>query len=78
MAGQVEIVKKIETISPALLNPSAYNPRTISAGEFAKLRRSLREFGFVEPVVVNNGNKIIGGHQRVRAPRSSRNSLLSS
>ncbi|KKL75316.1 hypothetical protein LCGC14_2056100 [marine sediment metagenome] len=67
MADQVGIVKKIETIAPGLLNPSAYNPRTISPQEFAKLRRSLREFGFVEPVVVNNGNKIIGGHQRVRA-----------
>ncbi len=67
MADQVGIVKKIETIAPGLLSPSAYNPRTISPQEFAKLRRSLREFGFVEPVVVNNGNKIIGGHQRVRA-----------
>ena len=67
MAGQVGIVKKIETIAPGLLNPSVYNPRTISPQEFAKLRRSLREFGFVEPVVVNNGNKIVGGHQRVRA-----------
>lgn len=49
------------------LNPAAYNPRFISETEMAKLKKSILEFGFVEPVVVNADNTIIGGHQRVKA-----------
>lgn len=49
---------------------AAYNPRTISRHEFESLQRSIDEFGFVEPVVVNRRNYVIvGGHQRVRAAR---------
>lgn len=45
-----------------------YNPRKISDHDLEALRRSLRYFGTVEPIVVNQrtGN-IVGGHQRVRA-----------
>lgn len=49
------------------LNPAEYNPRHISEVEFAKLKRSLMEFGLVEPIVINKDNQIIGGHQRVKA-----------
>lgn len=59
---------KIELVNPKRLNASAYNPRRMSPAEMEKLRRSLREFGFVEPVVVQiPGNRIIGGHQRIEA-----------
>src|SRR5437870_170727 len=45
-----------------------YNPRTISSHDLDALRRSLRFFGTVEPIVVNRrSGRIIGGHQRVRA-----------
>ena len=45
-----------------------YNPRTIADHDLEALRRSLRFFGTVEPIVVNRRFKrIIGGHQRVRA-----------
>jgi DNA modification methylase len=45
-----------------------YNPRTISDHDLEALRRSLRFFGTVEPVVVNKRSGcIVGGHQRVRA-----------
>lgn len=58
-------IRYVETTS---LNPSAYNPRKINPREFAKLRRLIKEFGFVEPVVLRaEGNQIVGGHQRVRA-----------
>ncbi len=55
-------------VEPRTLNPSKYNPRKIKPTEFNKLRRSIREYGFVEPIVVRtDGNQIIGGHQRLRA-----------
>lgn len=45
-----------------------YNPRKISDHDFASLRRSLREFGAVQAVIVNQRTKhIVGGHQRVKA-----------
>lgn len=45
-----------------------YNPRTISTGQLAALRKSLRAFGAVQAVVVNKrSGRIVGGHQRVKA-----------
>lgn len=47
---------------------ASYNPRTMPADEMAALMRSLREFGFVEPVVARAEDYLIlGGHQRVAA-----------
>ena len=51
------------------LKPSAYNPREMSDHEYRALVDSLKEFGFVEPIVVNKNDQIIGGHQRVTAAR---------
>jgi ParB family chromosome partitioning protein len=50
----------------AKLKPAAYNPRRISAEEFAKLRESVRALGVVKPVIVSEGT-IIAGHQRTKA-----------
>jgi len=45
-----------------------YNPRKITPHDLEALRRSLKFFGTVEPVVVNQrSGHIVGGHQRVRA-----------
>lgn len=60
----------IQKIKTELLNPSAYNPRKdLKPGdkEYQKLKRSIEEFGYVEPVIWNEqtGN-IVGGHQRFK------------
>lgn len=52
------------------MSPAAYNPRKdLKPGdkEYVKLKRSLEEFGCVEPVVWNKqtGN-VVGGHQRFK------------
>lgn len=53
----------------AELVPAPYNPRrALTAGdpEYAKLRRSIEEFGMVDPVVFNTRTKhLVGGHQRL-------------
>jgi len=59
----------IEKISINKLKAAAYNPRkTLKPGdtEYEKLKRSITEFGYVEPVVWNRttGN-VVGGHQRL-------------
>lgn len=49
------------------LKPAEYNPRKIDDGELLKLENSVKEFGFVSPIIINlNNNHIIGGHQRYK------------
>ena len=56
---------KIEKIKIKDIVPAEYNPRLISDEEMTKLRSSLKEFGLVDPIVINlKNNRIIGGHQR--------------
>ena len=52
------------------LIPATYNPRKdLKPGdpEYEKLKRSLDEFGYVEPIIWNKrtGN-VVGGHQRLK------------
>ena len=56
--------KKIEMDK---LKHAEYNPRKdLKPGdaEFEKIRKSIEEFGYVDPVIVNSDYTIIGGHQR--------------
>jgi len=54
-----------------LLEMSAkYNPRKIDESDMESLRHSIREWGFVEPVVVNKtSGMVVGGHQRIEAAK---------
>lgn len=61
---------KIEKLKTELLLPADYNPRKdLKPGdlEYEKLKRSIEEFGYVEPVIWNKttGN-VVGGHQRLK------------
>lgn len=49
------------------LKPYPGNPRKISIEEIEKLKRSIREFGLVQQLIVNKHNEVIGGNQRLRA-----------
>ena len=59
----------IEKINVSLLQPAAYNPRVeLKPGdkEYEKLKKSIQEFGFVEPVIWNKSTgNVVGGHQRL-------------
>ena len=58
---------KMKYENPEDLNLATYNPRVISKRDFEALKRSILEFGFVDPVVVNKDGTVIGGNQRVKA-----------
>jgi hypothetical protein len=50
------------------LIPAEYNPRKkLKPGdsEFEKIKNSINEFGYVDPVIVNKDLTVIGGHQRI-------------
>jgi DNA modification methylase len=52
------------------LHPDPANPRRISEEELDALERSLRQFGFVQPVLARRADQtVIGGHQRLVAAR---------
>ena len=60
----------IEQIPIDGLHPDPANPRRISEEELDALERSIRQFGFVEPVIARRGDAtVIGGHQRLLAAR---------
>ena len=59
---------KWQSISVDALRPAAYNPRKkLKAGdkEYDKIKNSILEFGYVEPIIVNYDMTVIGGHQRL-------------
>ena len=60
---------KFELVPIDKLVPYANNARTHSPAQINKLRSSLREFGFINPVIIDRDFGIIAGHGRVLAAR---------
>ena len=57
-----------QTLPLVELRPAAYNPRKAlkpSDKEYQKIKNSIQEFGYVEPIIVNHDMTVIGGHQRL-------------
>ena len=55
------------------IHPADYNPRKeLKPGdpEFQNIQRSLKEFGYVDPIIINKDGTIIGGHQRASVLKS--------
>lgn len=57
----------IEQISTASLIPYARNARTHSEQQISQIAGSIQEFGFCNPVLIDDENGIIAGHGRVLA-----------
>ena len=51
------------------LVPYVNNARTHSPEQITKLRSSLREFGFINPVVIDRDYGVIAGHGRIMAAK---------
>ncbi len=60
----------MERVPIGELVPYARNARTHSESQIAALRASLREFGFVAPVLIDRDRNIIAGHGRVLAAKA--------
>ncbi len=59
---------ELKMLPVSVLKPAAYNPRKkLKPGdkEYEKIKNSITEFGFADPLVVNADMTIIGGHQRL-------------
>ncbi len=59
---------ELKVLPVGVLKPAEYNPRKkLKPGdkEYEKIKNSIQEFGFADPLVVNSDMTIVGGHQRL-------------
>ena len=70
MNGREKSTGRMERVPIGKLVPYARNARTHSDAQILKLRSSLREYGFVNPVLVDGNYNIIAGHGRVMAAKA--------
>ena len=59
----------IQKIKITELKPAKYNPRKDLKPEdieYQKIKRSITEFGYVAPIIINNDMTVISGHQRLK------------
>ena len=60
---------KIQKINIEKLKAAEYNPRKDlkpEDEEYQKIKKSILEFGYVAPIIVNSDMTVIGGHQRLK------------
>lgn len=55
---------RIETIDPGSLVPNPRNARTHSAKQIGQIAASIRRFGFVTPIIIDDERNIVAGHGR--------------
>lgn len=61
---------KMELVSVDKLVPYVNNARTHNEEQVTKLRSSLREFGFINPVIIDKDFGVIAGHGRLLAAKA--------
>ena len=59
----------LEFIRPAQLQPLSHNARTHSKKQLRQLADSIEQFGFTNPVLIDERGKILAGHGRVEAAK---------
>lgn len=61
---------EFQLVSTDKLIPYVNNARTHSPEQIMKLRSSLREFGFVNPVIIDRDFNVLAGHGRIQAAKA--------
>nr|WP_300850783.1 site-specific DNA-methyltransferase [uncultured Acetatifactor sp.] len=59
----------MQLVAVGKLVPYVNNARTHSPKQLTKLRSSLREFGFINPVIIDRDFNVIAGHGRIMAAK---------
>ena len=58
---------KIINISTEKLTPYINNSRTHNDEQIEQIANSIREFGFTNPVLIDENNEVLAGHGRLKA-----------
>jgi len=61
---------RIEMVDPAKLDGYERNSRTHSSAQIKQIEASIREFGFTNPILIDEAGGIIAGHGRVLAAKN--------
>ena len=61
---------EMKLVSVDRLVPYVNNARTHSPEQINKIRASLREFGFVNPLIIDRDDNVIAGHGRLAAAKA--------
>ena len=64
--------KEMKLVDIEKLVPYVNNARTHSQDQINKLRSSIREFGFINPVIIDKDYGVIAGHGRIMAAKEER------
>lgn len=62
-------IQGVEHASPSSLTPCPRNARTHSKAQIKQIAASIEEFGFTNPVLIDEANTILAGHGRVEAAK---------
>jgi ParB-like chromosome segregation protein Spo0J len=70
MNAALDNFSSTELLDISKLKPAAHNPRTHSKRQIKQIERSIRRFGFTNPVIVDDADEILARHGRVDAARN--------
>lgn len=62
-------IAEVQEVTIADLIPYANNAKIHGAGQIEKLKKSIAEFGFITPCLIDRDNNLIAGHGRVAAAK---------
>lgn len=65
-----KMTTEMKLVETSKLIPYVNNARTHSNEQVNKLRSSLREFGFINPVIIDRDYNVIAGHGRIMAAKA--------
>ena len=66
---QTELIPLLEFVGVGDLKPSPKNPRTHSKKQVRELAKSIEEFGFTVPALIDEDNRVLAGHGRLEAAK---------
>lgn len=66
---EIKVVKDFQLVEVEKLVPYINNARTHSPAQINKLRASIREFGFISPLVIDRDFNVLVGHGRLEAAK---------
>lgn len=67
---EIKVVKDFQLVPVEKLVPYINNARTHSPAQISKLRASVREFGFISPLVIDRDFNVLVGHGRLEAAKA--------
>ena len=68
-AAQAQLTRILELVQVEDIKPSPKNPRTHSKKQVREIARSIQEFGFTVPALIDEDNRVLAGHGRLEAAK---------